>query len=238
MFGEGVIDNTSVWRTLFRVGGIAALTIVLLIPIQIAVFVIWPPPSAVIGWFTLFQDNPLVGLVNMDLLLIVDYILVVIVFLALWAALRRVNESLMTIALILQVISTATYFASTVAFEMLYLSDQYFAASTDAQKSTILGSGYAMLAIWQGTAFNLSYILAAIATLIVSVLMMLGSKLFSRVTAYPGIVASLLMIVPASAGTIGLIFSLLSLGPYAIWLALVSKQLVQLARSTSKLEPS
>jgi fumarate reductase subunit D len=85
--------------TLFRVGGIAALTIVLLIPIQIVIFVVWPPPNTVIGWFTLFQDSPVVGLIDMDLLLIVDSVLVVMVFLALWAALRRINESLMIIAL-------------------------------------------------------------------------------------------------------------------------------------------
>jgi len=108
MIGEGVKDNTYVWKTLFRVGGTAALNIVLLIPIQIVFFVEWPPPNTVIGWFILFQESPFVGLIDMDLLLIVDYVLVVIVFLALWAVLRRVNESLMAIALILQVISTAT----------------------------------------------------------------------------------------------------------------------------------
>jgi hypothetical protein len=233
MFGDGVKDNTSVWMTLFRVGGIAALTIVLLIPIQIVIFVVWPPPNTVIGWFTLFQDSPVVGLIDMDLLLIVDYVLVVMVFLALWAALRRINESLMIIALFLQMISAATYFASTVAFEMLSLSSQYMAASTDAQRSIILAAGQAMLAIWEGTAFDISYILAAIATLMVSAVMLLRSQLFGRITGYAGIVASLLMFVPASAGMIGLFFSLVSLGPYAIWLALVSERLLQLAHSTS-----
>jgi len=121
---------------------------------------------------------------------------------------------------------------------MLSLSDQYFAASTDLQRSTILAAGYVMLAIWQGTAFDISYILAAIATLMVSAVMLFRSKLFSRITAYSGIVASLLMFVPASAGTIGLLFSLFSLGPYAIWLSLVSKRLLQLATSKENLAPS
>ena len=89
------------------------------------VFILWPPPSSVIGWFTLFQENALVGLLNMDLLLIVDYLLLIGVFSALWASLRRANESLMAIALILQLVATATYLASTVAFEMLTLSNQY-----------------------------------------------------------------------------------------------------------------
>lgn len=59
----------------------AALAVLVLIPIQMVVFFIWPPRNSVIGWFTLFQDNAFVGLLNMDLLLIVDYLLLVGVFL-------------------------------------------------------------------------------------------------------------------------------------------------------------
>ncbi len=94
--------NTYAWQTLHRVGGMAALAVLVFIPIQMVVFFLWPPPNSVIGWFTLFQDNALVGLLDMDLLLIVDYLLLVGVFSALWASLRLANESLMTIALTLQ----------------------------------------------------------------------------------------------------------------------------------------
>src|SRR5687767_11213401 len=104
----------------------AALAVLVLIPVQMVVFFVWPPPNSVIGWFALFQDNALVGLLlDMDLLLIVDYLLLIGVFSALWASLRRANESLMAIALILQLVATATYLASTVAFEMLTLNNQY-----------------------------------------------------------------------------------------------------------------
>jgi hypothetical protein len=44
------------------------------------VFFLWPPLSSVIGWFTLFWDNALVGLLDMDLLVIVDYLLLIGVF--------------------------------------------------------------------------------------------------------------------------------------------------------------
>jgi hypothetical protein len=87
----------------------AALAVLALIPIQMMVFFVWPPPSTLIGWFTLFQDKAFVGLLDMDLLLIVDYLLLIGVFSALWASLRRANESLMAIALILQLVATATW---------------------------------------------------------------------------------------------------------------------------------
>ena len=69
-----------IWQTLHRVGGMAALAVLVLIPIQMVVFFVWPPPNSVIGWFALFQDNALVGLLDMDLLLIVDYLLLIGVF--------------------------------------------------------------------------------------------------------------------------------------------------------------
>ena len=40
-----------------------------------------------------------------------------------------------------------------------------------------------------------------------------------------------LMIVPSSAGTIGLYFSLASLVPWAIWLVLVGRRFFQLGKS-------
>lgn len=221
---------SSTWKDLFRIGGVAALTIVAFMVIQMVIFFLWPPQSTVIGWFVLFHNNALVGLLDMDLLLIVDYILMIVVFLALWAALRRFSESFMAIALILQLVAIATYFASAAAFEMLSLSNQYYATTINAEKSMLLAAGYAALATWQGTAFNVSYILSAIALMIVSI-MMLRSHIFSRVTAYTGISASVFMLIPSSAGTIGLFFSLISLAPTAIWLVLTARQLLRLGRA-------
>ena len=221
--------DDSVWKSLFKVGAVAALTVFVLMSIQILVFIVWPPPNTVIGWFNLFQTNKLVGLLDMDLLLIVDYALLGLVFLALWAALKRFNQSFMAIALILELVGITTYFASTVAFEMLSLSNQYAFTITDMERSVLLAAGQVMLAIWQGTAFNISYILSAIALLVVSVIMV-RSSIFSKVTAYMGILASLLMFVPPTVGSIGIFLSLISLIPTAIWLILIARKFFQLGQ--------
>ena len=102
----------SAWKSLYRVGGAAALIIVVFIPIQFMVFVAWPPPSAVIGWFTLFQNNRLLGLLDLNLLLIVDNALMVLMFLDLYAALRRANQSFMAIATTFGFVGVAVYFVS------------------------------------------------------------------------------------------------------------------------------
>jgi hypothetical protein len=215
------------WNSLYKVGGAAALIVAAFIPIQIIIFVIWPPPSTVIGWFTLFQNNRLIGLLDMDLLLIIDQVLIGLVLLALYIALRRTSQSFMAIALTLALVGIATYFASTAAFEMLSLSDQYAAATTEAQRSMFLAAGQVMLAIWQGTAFDVGYVLEGVALLITAVVM-LRSTLFGKVTAYVGIVVGVMSLVPPTAGTIGLIFALGSLVPLEIWCILIARRLFQL----------
>ncbi len=91
----------SSWKSLYRIGGVAALIMAVFIPIQIIIFVSSPPPSTVIGWFTLFQRNPLLGFLDMDILLIVDQVLIGLILLTLYVVLRWVSSSFMAIALTL-----------------------------------------------------------------------------------------------------------------------------------------
>ena len=141
------VELKTTWKRLYLLGGAAALLMAVLIPIQIIVFIFWPPPSTVLGWFTLFEHSQLLGLLDMDLLLLVDQVLLSMVFLALYFALQQSNPSFVTIALVLGLLGVPAYFASAVAFEMLYLSNQYAAATTEAQKSTLLATGQVLLVV-------------------------------------------------------------------------------------------
>src|ERR1051326_8512442 len=69
---------TSGWHILFRVAGIAALTIVGLMPVQALVYILWPPPTNVRDYFSVFERNALLGLLDLDLLVIVDQLLLVL----------------------------------------------------------------------------------------------------------------------------------------------------------------
>jgi hypothetical protein len=130
-------------------------------------------------------------------------------------------------ALILQLVATAAYLASTVAFEMLSLSNQYATATTDAERSLFLAAGQAMLVTWQGTAFDVSYVLSALAVLIVSAVMLRSQHHLFKVTGYAGLSAGILMLVPPTAGMIGVVFSLLSLVPLVVWLTLIARALLR-----------
>ena len=135
----------------------------------------------------------------------------------------------MLVALIFGIVGIAAYFASNTAFEMLSLSNQYAAATTEAQRSALLIVGQGMLEIYKGTAFDIYYVLNTIVLFIFSPVM-LRNKLFSSATAYLGFLAGILMVVPSTAGTLGLYFSLASLVPWAIWLVLVGQRLLQFGR--------
>jgi hypothetical protein len=128
-----------------------------------------------------------------------------------------------------ELLAIAAYFASTTPFEMLTLSGQYASAVTDAERLSALSAGQATYAVWQGTAFSVSYILSAAAALIASVLM-LRSSVFGRATAYAGILMGVAGLVPPTVGALGLVMSLVSLVPMWVWLFLAGRKLLQLAR--------
>ena len=65
--------------------------VVLIIPIQIIVFILYPPPTTTLEWFNLFQENRIIGLLDMDLLFIIDQLLFGFVILALYIKLRHIN---------------------------------------------------------------------------------------------------------------------------------------------------
>jgi hypothetical protein len=223
----------SEWRSLYRVGGTAALTIVAIALVQMIAFILWPPPgfesdlSTVTGYFTLLQNNRLLGLLHLDLLLMVDYVLLILMFLSLYIVLRQVSQSFMAIAMALVFVGIATYFPSNIAFSMLSLSDQYAATTTDAQRTMLLASGQALLTSLQSSTFYVSYILMSAAGLIISAVMLRSSSIFSKLTAYVGILESVLglgLFVP----TIGLLLSLLSLIPTMMWYILIARRLFRL----------
>lgn len=215
------------WSGLYRLGAVAALFGVAVIPIQLAVFVAWGQPETALGWFKLFGESRLGGLLAFEILFVVNAVLGTATTLALYVALRRVNESLMAVALVLGLLQAAAFVVARPALEMLYLSDQYAAATTESQRAALLAAGEAVLAAFHGTAFHVGINLFSVYFLIVPIVM-LASDVFGRPTAYAGIAAALLnwgLYVP---GGVGLFLFTLSILPLAVWLVLVSRTLFRL----------
>jgi hypothetical protein len=220
------------WRPLYRVGGAAALILIAFVVLAIIVFLVNPPPTTVIGYFTLFQKNTLLGLLALDLMYMLSQILMGLILLALCVALRRASPSFIAIALTSGLVGLAVYFASNPAFGMLSLSSHYASATNAVQRAQFEAAGQAIMANYTGTAYVVSYVLSGIAVLIISVVM-LRSTIFAKGTAVVGIVVGVMGLVPASAGTFGLVFAFGSLVPTVIWMILIARRLFRLGQDGS-----
>ena len=219
------------WAMLFRVGSIAALVTAGVTIAQIIAFAVSPPPSfqptapATVAIFEMVQSNPVLGFVELDGLMLVDYVLIAVVFLALYVTLRRAQPVLVLLGTTLALVGITAYISVNPALSMLALSREYPAAGTVA-------AGQAVLADFQGSAFLVHYLLMGVAGLLVS-LAMLRSAVFSRATAVAGLLQGAMMLVPSTLGTIGLIFALGSLAPFIVWFVLIAARLRRLARDCS-----
>ena len=225
------------WRLVYRSGGAAALAVVALVLIQAPLLILYPIPATVLGHFTQLRDNRPLGLINLDLIFLVSQILSSLVFVALFASLRRAREWLMTVALGLALTGIVLYVAVSPTFSLLYLSDQYAAATTDAQRASFLAAGEALWANYQGTAFGVAYILGGIATLLVAAVM-LRTRIFGTWTAFIGLLVGATMLLPPlpAVGTVGVVVSYISLVPLVVWEVLVALRLFRLASAGGRID--
>ncbi len=204
------------WSTLFSIAGKLTVLMLVLIPVQIVIFILFPQPQNAEGWVRLFSDNAFLGLLHMDLLYLANNTILVLVYFALAALIYNKNKSMVLIALSLGIIGTTCYFASNKSIEMFFLSRQLAVAEDAAVITSLKQSVYVMLLEWRGTAFTVYYFLNAISLLIFAAVMYRNS-VFSRGTAVLGIISAVLMSVPSTFGAVGMVFSLLSLIPWYIF---------------------
>ena len=238
MRATNAATSDSAYKNLYKLGGAAALIVVALTLGELVGFIFYPQPSTVSDWFTLFRRNGLIGLFSFWGLEVPMYAMFAPVFLALYVALRKANPSLVAIALTFALLGIGVFFATNNPFSMLSLSNQYAAATTDAQRSALLAAGQAVLVNTgqRGVGgFNVGLFLVSVAGLIASSVM-LRSDSFSRSIAYVGILAHVLSLADylRQALTQSEIAALLVILPGALclvtWYIMVGRRLCQLGR--------
>jgi hypothetical protein len=224
------------WAPFYRVAGVSALAQVALIAIQIPIFILRPPPETIEGWFALYERNPFLGFLNLDGLMLVNGALMFPILIALYMALRPASAPLMALAATLGVVANALGFVWNASLTMLAFSDHYAAAATEAERAAFLAAGQSLLTNHiSGTAFVAYYLLSSATVLIIGAVM-LRSTSFGKATAYAAILAGLLTLLPPTedTGTIGLVVSVISLVPMAVWFILVARGLFRLRAETSR----
>lgn len=241
------------WEALYITGGVAALLAVIIFRrnwsaelIAFKGFGIFNVPETLPGsaleWFTLLQKDPYVGLSLLNFYDLINFALVGLIFLALYIALRNINKSLMLMAITSGLIGIAVYLASNQAWEMLSLSKQYVAATSDEQQFLLLTAGDVLLATnnpeapYQATGIYVGLFLVLSAGLLISIVM-LRSGIFSKTAAVCGIFANglaLLGFIALRFGpTISWIPPTLSAPFRVIWYVLIAIKLFQLGKRSS-----
>lgn len=189
------------WQGTYILGGIAAVTALFGIVLDVVVGSatggnLSALPQTAVERFAQFQTNPLLGLYNLDLLNILNQLISIPFYFALYAAHRKTSQPYALLALILFLVGTAIFVTTNTALPMFELSRKYAVATTDSQRLLFAAAGEAMLA--RGAHGSLSvfigFLLPSIAGLIMSFAMLTG-KVFSKLTSYMGIAGSILIVV-------------------------------------------
>jgi hypothetical protein len=224
------------WKGLCKIGGVATLiSLVCSLTTMIVMIVMGGEPSTANEYFTLLQSDRVVGLLRLDFPSVINLTFYYLMFFGLYAALRRVDGAYAALATALAFVGVTLWLATHSAFSMISLSDQYAAATTDAQRSQLLAAGEAIIGsdMWHSTGGRMGSILLQSAAVLISVIM-LRSKVFSRVTAYVGILTHGLdlahLIIGIFVPGIGDLLMAMAGTLYLLWFPLVGRRLFQLGQ--------
>jgi hypothetical protein len=225
---------------LFKLGSMAAMLIVITGLLEIVITFLpggYFSADTVSEWFTLLQNNWFLGLRNLGLLNIVMTLLGIPMFLALYTSQRDVDRPYPALALILSLVGVAVFYSTNRAFSMLGLSQQYAAATTEAQRTILLAAGQAMLSVGESHTPGtfMGFFLSELAGILISIVM-LRSGIFGKAAAYSGMIGFSLLLVydicvsflPALSGA-ALLFAMAGGLLSMAWYVLISRRLLSLA---------
>jgi len=238
----------SSWNWIYKIGGVAALIAVLIFLLDIVLTFgggnIRYGTLTAIDMFKLFQGNWLVGLRYLGFMNIISWTVSIPLFFALYAAHRRVFKPYAALALILYLVGVAVYISNNAAIPIFVLSVKYAAATTDAQRTLLAAAGEAILA--RGEDFTPSSFYGLFVTGIIGIVfsfIMLRGRIFSKTTAYTGILGFLLLSIYIIWATfvpvfydMAMIFGIVGGILSTLWYILVARRLFQLGKGVSKRE--
>jgi hypothetical protein len=182
------------FRDLYTIGGLSCILVAVLIALAVVAYFVWPytPGSrSTESIFVTLQNDRMSALVSLDLPMLLISLINVLPLLALYAILKPVNKSYAFIALALGVIAIALVVQSRPLVELVSLSDQYAAATTDDARIRYLAAGDVLLTYFSGTAWMIQTALLALSG-VINAALMTKSPLFNKTIAYTGIIISAL----------------------------------------------
>ena len=152
-------------------------------------------PATAAQWLELLHSDPLVGVLLLNAFDLVNYALVGVIFVGLFAALRDAAWRTMQISLSLALAGVAFFFLSNHAFALLSLSRDYFGATSDVDRVGFLSAAQALVTTSNPMVFGTGVFWALVAVSsagLVASIGMLRTAVFPKVAGYFGLIANIL----------------------------------------------
>ena len=165
---------------LCRLGGIAALLLMVYsLATMVQLVVLGGQPSSAAQAFDLLQHHRAVALLRLDLPTIAILPFYYLLFLGLFAALRRTSYTNALLSTLLAFVGVTLVLATPTALSMVPLSDKFAAATSDAELCQLRAVGEALLAtdIWHSTGAIVGGMLIQSGAILSSLVMLRGDVL-------------------------------------------------------------
>jgi len=189
------------FKTICVLGGISTSIVLLGILLDMAVGMVTGGdvsalPQTAVERYNQLQENPLLGLYNLDLLNIINQIIFIPAYFALYVVHRKTNNTFALLALIVFLVGTTIFVAGNTALTLLDLSNKFALATTETQKMLFTAAGEAMLAKGAHGSFSvfLGFAIPTVAGILMSWVMVKG-QLFNITFSAIGMAGNALMLI-------------------------------------------
>ena len=219
------------WKTLYFAGGICAFgaTLAYVIALLINFSVETAPKSGGAATLQYIANHRAVYILQ-QILWLGPSIVLVVTFLSLWPVLKELDKSIGAIGIVLSIVGWGVTLAYPAtgggAPALVYLSDQYVAATTDAQRAAFASAAEGFIA--QNDIANMIGVLEAAAILIVSLVLLGG--IVHRGVAYLGITTGAAGVVcEALRPLLGMGYAVYGLLLF-VWIFAIGWELIRISR--------
>jgi hypothetical protein len=195
---------------LSRVGGWFAFMQAFTVIFIVVTYFIWPHVFSdhdVKMIFEGIQGNPFIYFMKLDPFVPVALLLQLPVYIGLWSVLKKTDNAIAIIALIVGTLSIAAILTTRPIIEMFALASQYSSATT-VEQQIYISAGEALYTLFHGTAWSTSIMLGGI-TYIMFAMIMRKNSIFRALTVWSLMISgfgALLVLIP-TIGIIALFFA-------------------------------
>jgi hypothetical protein len=195
---------------LSRVGGWFAFMQAFTVIFIVLSYFIWPHVFSdhdVKMIFEGIQSNPFIYFMKLDPFVPVALLIQLPVYIGLWSVLKKTDNAIAIIALIIGTLSIAAILTTRPIIEMFALASQYSSATT-VEQQIYISAGEALYTLFHGTAWATSIMLGGI-TYIMFAMIMRKNSIFRALTVWSLMISgvgALLVLIP-TIGIIALFFA-------------------------------